>query len=490
MKKIHLLLSIALIIFVSCKSDAPLPAQTWKVTFVTNSGSPVSPYTNVTDGSTIKKPTDPLKLNCTFGGWYIDNNTYLNPWDFSKSTVTSNVTLYAKWLTTAKTWSLYYNSNGGTEISPVKGLVSGSYVSKPTDPTRTNFVFGGWFSDNLVFSKQWVFTTSTVTCDTTIYAKWTPAPGQVKTYDNTVGLVPDCADPYILKHNGVYYLYGTGGNDGIRVYQSSDMVTWTKAIGVKNGYALHKDDVWGDKWFWAPEVYFLNDKFYMFFSAEEEICVAESNSPLGPFVQPVENQQPFHTNVKEIDTHLFIDDDGKKYLYFVRFTNGNEIWVAELNDDMKSIKESTLKRCIGATLGLQNWEKSTLDPQPGAKVNEGPFIIKHNGWYYLTYSANHYQNPNYGVGYATSRSPLGPWIKYDKNPILIGNSKIRGTGHHSFVTVNSGCQYIVYHSHYSPTQVGARKLGIDLYEFIPATNGADTLRVNGPTTTPQILCTK
>lgn len=391
-----------------------------------------------------------------------------------------------------KTWKVTFNSNSGSPVSPLVNIVNATTIKKPADPARLNFMFGGWFTDNTSFANPWNFAGSLVTSDTTLYAKWTVEPEKPKVYNNTYGLVPDCADPYILKHDGVYYLYGTGGADGIKVYKSTDMVTWSKAVGTRSGYALHKNDVWGEKWFWAPEVYYLYGKFYMFFSAEEEICVAESSSPLGPFTQSAENQKPFHANIKEIDTHLFIDDDGKKYLYFVRFTNGNEIWVAELNDDLQSIKESTLRRCIGASLGLQTWEKSTAEPQPNAKVNEGPFILKRNGWYYLTYSANHYQNPNYGVGYATSKSPLGPWTKYAGNPILIGNTNISGTGHHSFVNVGPDCQYIVYHSHLSTSQVSPRKLGIDFYEFVPSTTAGnpDVIKVYGPTTTQQVLCTK
>ncbi len=490
MKKYYYVAVSLLILFSACKSEQPISSKTWTVTFNTNSGSPISPIGNIINGTTVKKPTDPARLDFAFGGWYTDNTTFTNSWNFSKSLVVSDTTLHAKWISKARTWTVTFNSNGGSPVAPVTNLTTGSQISKPADPTKTNFTFGGWFTDNLVFGKAWYFTENQVVSDTTIYAKWTPQPGQTLIYDNTVGLVPDCADPYILKYNDMYFLYGTGGADGIKVYQSNDMVTWSKAVGVRSGYALHKNDVWGDKWFWAPEVYYLNGKFYMFFSAEEELCVAESSSPLGPFTQSI--QTPFHTNVKEIDSHLFIDDDGKKYLYFVRFTNGNEIWVAELNDDLKSIKETTLKRCIGASNGLQTWEQSTLEPYPGSKVNEGPFILKHNGWYYLTYSANHYQNPNYGVGYATSKSPLGPWTKYSGNPILIGNSKISGTGHHSFVNIGPGCQYIVYHSHLSPTVVSPRKLGIDFYEFAPSTisGSPDVIKVYGPTTTPQVLCTK
>ena len=302
-----------------------------------------------------------------------------------------------------------------------------------------------------------------------------------KVYNNVDGLVPDCADPYVLYHDGQYYLYGTGGNDGIKVYVSKNMAVWTKAMGATDGYALHKDDVFGDKWFWAPEVYYIDGKFYMFYSANERISMAESDSPLGPFRQ--DKEFCFH-DAGEIDTHLFVDDDGKKYLYYVRFTNGNEIWVAQLNDDMRSIKEETLTHCLGANdATAQPWE------QVQARVNEGPFVLKHNGTYYLTYSGNDYQSPKYAVGYATSDSPMGPWTRYEGNPVLIGNDQLAGTGHHSFITKPSGCNLIVYHAHNTPTTVQPRKLCIDTYEFVANPNGGpDILKVNGPTTTDQTVC--
>ena len=49
---------------------------------------------------------------------------------------------------------------------------------------------------------------------------------------------------------------------------------------------------------------------------------------------------------------------------------------------------------------------------------EGPSVLKKEGIYYLIYSANHFESKNYGVGYATSDSPMGPWKKYEENPIL------------------------------------------------------------------------
>ena len=301
-------------------------------------------------------------------------------------------------------------------------------------------------------------------------------------FDNSKGIVKDCADPYILNYNGTYYLYGTGGKNGIRVYLSKDLANWSKAVGARNGFALDSADVWGNSKFWAPEVYRINEKFYMFYSVMEHIAIAESDSPLGPFVQKVKS--PLHPDTREIDPHLFIDSNGKKYLYFVRFTDGNEVWGAEMKDDLSGIKEGTLTHIYGVS---QEWEKSPMGPK--AKVNEGPFMLKHNDLYYLFYSANHYQSQDYGVGYGLSKSPLGPFVKYEKNPVLIGDGKnISGTGHHSFFTSNSGQMYIVYHSHKSTTAIQPRITCLDRCGFEKSGKpGPDKFVVYGPTTTPQYI---
>ena len=70
----------------------------------------------------------------------------------------------------------------------------------------------------------------------------------------------------------------------------------------------------------APEVYYVNNKFYMYYSAEEHICVAVSDSPLGPFRQAV--QKPMLEDEKAIDNSLFLDDDGKAYLFLFALTMG------------------------------------------------------------------------------------------------------------------------------------------------------------------------
>lgn len=115
------------------------------------------------------------------------------------------------------------------------------------------------------------------------------------------------ADPFILLYKDVNYAYGTHSKDGIAVFTSDNLKVWQKGEKL----ALHKDDSFGEKWFWAPEVYLVDGKFFMYYSADEHMCVAVSDSPLGPFMQTV--QKPMVEVEKTIDNSLFIDDDGTLY---------------------------------------------------------------------------------------------------------------------------------------------------------------------------------
>lgn len=254
-------------------------------------------------------------------------------------------------------------------------------------------------------------------------------------------------DPFIMLYDNVYYAYGTNADDGIEVYTSDDLLSWKKASNL----ALRKQDSWADRWYWAPEVYYIKEKnkFFMYYSADEHICVATSDSPLGPFVQDV--KEPQLADEKCIDNSLFIDSDGKPYLYFDRFNDGLNIWVAELEDDLKTIRQSTMTKCINVS---QPWE------EVWPRVNEGPYVLKHKEKYYMTYSGNSYESPFYGIGYATADSPMGPWTKYDKNPIVQKPDSLVGTGHSAMFTDKNGKLRIVFHAHNNPNNIHPRLMYI------------------------------
>lgn len=259
-------------------------------------------------------------------------------------------------------------------------------------------------------------------------------------------------DPFIMLHNDVYYAYGTQAEDGIAVYTSDDLKNWMKSENL----ALHSKDSWGGRWFWAPEVYYIPEKkkFFMYYSANEHICVATSDSPLGPFKQ--QEKKPMLEGEKSIDNSLFIDDDGTPYLYFDRFNDGLNIWVAELKDDLQTIKPETMKPCIHVS---QKWE------EVWPRVNEGPFVIKHRNRYYMTYSANSYESPFYGIGYAIADNPMGPWTKHEGNPILQKPNGLVGVGHSAFFRDKDGKLRVSFHAHNSVDAIHPRIMYISEVTF-------------------------
>lgn len=266
------------------------------------------------------------------------------------------------------------------------------------------------------------------------------------------------ADPTIFYHQGVYYLYGTGDdaatNQGFVVYTSKDLKTWSGAVGASHGYALKKGDAFGSTGFWAPQVFYYQHKFYMSYTADEHIAIATSDSPLGPFKQEV--KQPIIPERRNIDSYVFMDDDGKKYLYHVIVADGgNRIYVAELKADLSGIKPETLAKCIEADAAWENTEKAAWT------VTEGPTVVKQNGLYYLVYSANDFRSKDYAVGYAVSTSPLGPWKKYEGNPLLSRQHTGKpGSGHGDLFKDAKGNWRYVFHSHLSNSKVGPRKTAL------------------------------
>ena len=128
----------------------------------------------------------------------------------------------------------------------------------------------------------------------------------------------------------------------------------------------------------------------------------------------------------------------------------------------------------------EEWE------QQQAPVAEAPYVIKHKGKYYLTYSGSHFESIGYAVGYAVSDHPQGPYAKYEGNPILSYHYLVHGTGHHCIVKSPSGeDMFILYHSHHDTKSVQPRNLCIDRIRFVPEECKDDRLEVYGPTITPQ-----
>jgi len=282
------------------------------------------------------------------------------------------------------------------------------------------------------------------------------------------------ADPTIFYDNGTYYLYGTSSNSGFLVYESKDLQAWTGPAGKNNGYALHKGDAYGTKGFWAPQVFKHNSAYYMAYTANEQIAIAKSSSPLGPFKQT--DKKPISGTGKQIDPFLFFDTNDKPFLYHVKLQDGNRIFVSEMNNELTDIIAGTAVACIS---GEEKWENTENTKWP---VTEGPTVVKQGKYYIMVYSANDFKSSDYAVGYATALTPKGPWKKYSGNPIISKKTiKYSGTGHGDLFKDQSNNYQYVMHTHFSDSRVSPRKTGLISMKFTTAETGPPLLTADSST---------
>lgn len=263
------------------------------------------------------------------------------------------------------------------------------------------------------------------------------------------------ADPTIYAENGKYYLSGTRNRhpQGFALLESTDLQTWTPARP-DSMILTPGNNVFGTKGFWAPQILKDGDRYLFAYTANEQTVLASADSLNGTYTQA--EPLPIDGSEKNIDPFLFRDDDGRCYLYHVRFDNGNFLWVGEFDLATCKIKEGTLQRCFKND---QPWEDTGA--YPSAPIMEGPTVIKLDNTYYLFYSANHFMSEDYAVGYATAPTPMGPWTKNAANPIinrsLVGE---KGSGHGDVFTDNDGRLRYVYHVHHSDSVVSPRRTRI------------------------------
>lgn len=254
-------------------------------------------------------------------------------------------------------------------------------------------------------------------------------------------------DPFTLLYEGKYYIYATNAGDGFKVYSSDDLVH------LKDEGYCYKNSPWGIGSFWAPEVIYYNGKFIMHFTARWKktntlrMSTAIADSPLGPFID-ISDEPVFDFGYASIDGTAFIDDDGQNYFYFSRdcsenLVNGiheSHIYCVKMDKDML--------RPVGEPIFISapttDWEKKSGD----WRWNEGPAMLKHNGKYYLSYSANYYAGKYYSVCYSVSDKPTEGFVKAEENPIMAYiEGEISGPGHNAYFINKQGELMTSFHIH-------------------------------------------
>lgn len=309
------------------------------------------------------------------------------------------------------------------------------------------------------------------------YSPPNEAIGKKLEYGNPLVSYKFGADPYALVYQDRVYLYMTndvleyddngevkdntyGTINKITVISSDDLVNWTDHGEI---YAAGKDGAatWATQ-SWAPaavhKVIDGKDKFFLYFANNaSNIGVLTSDSPVGPWVDPIGKPLISRTDAGVegvtwlFDPAVLVDDDGQGYIYFGggipegQHVMPNTARVMKLGEDMISLE-------------------GTAEVIPAPYMFENSGINKVDGVYYYTYCSNFIDGdrsadspPPGQIAYMTSDSPMGPWTYQGtilKNPGHFFD--VGGNNHHAIFEFNDQ-HYIAYHAQTLSKAMGVPK---------------------------------
>ncbi|HEX8427826.1 family 43 glycosylhydrolase [Hymenobacter sp.] len=252
-------------------------------------------------------------------------------------------------------------------------------------------------------------------------------------------LAGDFPDPSITKVGDTYWATATSSNWGpvFPLLKSTNLTDWELA-----GHVFPNElPTWADYYFWAPEISQEGDKTYIYYTAHKKggnlaVGVAVADNPAGPYrdLGPLVGQE-----VGSIDGFPMRDEKNELYLIWKEDGNSRNlptpIWAQRLNDEHTAL------------LGEKKELFRNTAPWEGSLV-EGVSMIKRNEYFYAFYAANGCcgHTCTYGIGIARAKNLLGPWEKYEKNPVLTKNDKWACPGHGT--VFNRGNRWYMLHHAY------------------------------------------
>lgn len=284
------------------------------------------------------------------------------------------------------------------------------------------------------------------------------------------------ADPDIDYFDGKYWIYpttdGYSGWSGtvFHAWSSENLEDWEdegvildnadKSPGNNAKGVAIAASPWSQGNAWAPSIEKKNGKYYFYYcgavnNSYKDRCgggmaigVAVAENPAGPYVaseMPIAYPKMMSdANIgfkgQVIDPSIFTDDDGTSYLFL---GNGDGIAMAELNEDMTTLKTDTLKRVNG----MKDFRESVV-------------VMKRNGRYHFTWSCDDTGSPNYHVNYGVA-DKLDGSVEFKYTLLEKDESQdMLGTAHQSllYMPETDKC-YIAYHRFYTPLGIYTDGLG-------------------------------
>lgn len=266
----------------------------------------------------------------------------------------------------------------------------------------------------------------------------------------------EISDPEMLYHGGVWYMYPSVR----QAYVSTDLIHWEyRPLDIREDLG------------YAPTVVKLGNRFLLTASAlfrDKTPKIYAGPTPLGPFEnlgEPLDLKgNPLCGEY--LDPTLFVDDDGRLYLYWEDTLDGLRLHGVELDaqNPLRAVCEPVR---IPGMNPAHVWEHYGEYNEHGSHGwNEGMAIFKHNGEYYLQYAACGTNLRHYSLAcYRSKVSPLGPFTE-PKAPMAISpHGIVTGTGHGGWVAGPDGSVWQFYTCFLHRVHFFERRIGMDRVEF-------------------------
>jgi xylan 1,4-beta-xylosidase len=248
----------------------------------------------------------------------------------------------------------------------------------------------------------------------------------------------DYPDPSIERAGRGWYATATSGSwlPAFPILRSGDTQDWRQI-----GAVLERRPSWAADDFWAPELVRRSGRALVYYAARARdgrrcLAVATSEHMRGPY----RDQGPLLcSRIGEIDPLPVTDEQGADWL----------VWKQDGNSRGRPTPILAAPLAPGglALAGVPR-ELFRADAPWERGLVEGPALLRHDGMFYLVYSAGHCCGPrcNYVTGVARSRSLLGPWEKRP-GPFLEDSAAFRCPGHVGVAGAPGGGLLVAYHAY-------------------------------------------
>ncbi len=294
-----------------------------------------------------------------------------------------------------------------------------------------------------------------------------------------VNPVYEGADPFLTRHtDGYYYFVQTEGDVGVAVWKSDKLTD----KGIKRVVWMAPDTGWNRAEVWAPEIHFLNGKWYIYYAAStgenkyHRMGVLESvtDDAQGEYIDRgmlyTGDDIQGRTNNRWAIDGTPLQMGGKLYFIWSGWEDeDDEQWnyIAEMENPW-TIKTNRVRLAHNADY---LWERVSESPAERG-LNEGAQILRRDGWVHLIYSASGSWQPTYKLGMLSIREgqdPMVPsnWIKHPE-PVFRGNAQVHGVGHAYFTKSPDGTEnWIVYHSKVDTVPGWQRNVRLQPFRWSP-----------------------